>query len=83
MNSLIFVNTFEFLQNLLTFLKITVFEKKIQGYNRENFSTIISENVNTILECDLESYFKNISETFRQFFKQSTNLFDTKKRIVY
>ena len=56
MSSLIFfMNTFEFFQNFLAFVKIT-FSKKIQAYNHETVSLTSQE----ILECDMVSCRKNV-----------------------
>ena len=55
MHSLIFRNAFEFFQNFLTILRIS-FSKNIRGCKREAVSWIIR----IILECDMESSYKNM-----------------------
>ena len=54
MNSLIFLDTYEFFQIFRT----------IQGYNHEALNSTIRK----ILECDMEPCYKNISEIFSVLF---------------
>ena len=76
MNSLIFLNTNELLQN--SFFS-TIPLKKNRDCNRETVSSITPK----ILQCDMEFCYKIISKfrTFRKFFKISKITFKNVKKI--
>ena len=72
MNVIIFQNRYKCLNFVFTVFENTVFEKKNQGFNRKNVSTITRK----ILECNMKSCYKNISKIRNVFILQN---FEKKK----